>query len=418
MRPALSIFSSKRFRRAVSILVLLALLAGGLAFFSRALRVNDGYYKNRPFLEDDREYDVLIFGTSHIINGVLPMQLWKEYGITSYNLGIHGGSMAASYWTMRNAFDHHKPKIAVMDTFLAHAQYTEMETALAHAVLDPFPMTGTKAQAILDIFPDSKDRMEMFFPLDVFHNRWKDLDTQMLRRGAGLETPDTTQKGGEIRASVCRNTDPILVPADDYPQDCNTIALQYLEKFIRFCQEEDVIPVVAYIPYQDGYSEEYQRYSNAALRLARELGAAAIDLQHMDLIDQDTDWYDNVGHLNPLGAKKVTRALGDYLMENYDLEDHSDDAGWAEDYEAYDAYLAETLTASEDLWEILSILGIEDFRARVEISEDFRMNDQAQKLLDAMGDRLETLRVPAGGGWTLIVYGKDGAEITRRQWWI
>ena len=34
---------------------LLALLAGGLAFFSRALRVNDGYYKNRPFLEDDRE---------------------------------------------------------------------------------------------------------------------------------------------------------------------------------------------------------------------------------------------------------------------------------------------------------------------------------------------------------------------------
>ena len=176
--------------------------------------------------------------------------------------------------------------------------------------------------------------------------------------------------------------------------------------------------MVAYIPYQDGNSEEYQRYSNAALRLARELGAAAIDLQHMDLIDQDTDWYDNVGHLNPLGAKKVTRALGDYLMENYDLEDHSDDAGWAEDYEAYDAYLAETLAASEDLWEILSILGIEDFRARVEISEDFRMNDQAQKLLDAMGDRLETLHAPAGGGWTLIIYGKDGAEVTRRQWWI
>ena len=78
MRPALSIFNFKRFRQAVSVFVLLALLAGGLAFFSRALRVNDGYYKNRPFLEDDREYDVLIFGTSHIINGVLPMQLWEE----------------------------------------------------------------------------------------------------------------------------------------------------------------------------------------------------------------------------------------------------------------------------------------------------------------------------------------------------
>ena len=169
MRPALSIFSSKRFRQAVSILVLLAMLAGGLVFLSRALRVNDGYYKNRPFLADQRDYDVLFFGTSHIINSVLPMQLWKEYGITSYNLGIHGGSVACSYWMMRNAVEQHKPKIAVMETFLTHAQYTSMETALAHAAFDPFPMNKTKIQGIVDAFPKNSDRYELFFPLDVFH---------------------------------------------------------------------------------------------------------------------------------------------------------------------------------------------------------------------------------------------------------
>ena len=92
MRRALSTSS---FKRVVSVALLLALVLSGVAFWSRTLRMNDGYYKNTPFLQDDREYDVLFFGTSHVVNSVFPMQLWRDYGITSYNLAIHGGSIAS-----------------------------------------------------------------------------------------------------------------------------------------------------------------------------------------------------------------------------------------------------------------------------------------------------------------------------------
>ena len=51
MRPALSIFS---FKRVVSVALLLALVLSGVAFWSNALRMNDGYYKNTPFIRDDR----------------------------------------------------------------------------------------------------------------------------------------------------------------------------------------------------------------------------------------------------------------------------------------------------------------------------------------------------------------------------
>ena len=112
MRPALSIFSSKRFRQAVSILTLLALLASGLGFLSRSLRMNDGYYRFTPFLTNQQEYDVLFFGTSHVVDSVNPMQLWAEQGITSYNLAIHGGSIASSYWMLRMALEYKVPKIA------------------------------------------------------------------------------------------------------------------------------------------------------------------------------------------------------------------------------------------------------------------------------------------------------------------
>ena len=117
MRPASFISISKRL---ISVLVLLAMVLSGLGFLGRTLAVADGPQKNGPFLRDDREYDVLFFGSSHMINGVFPMELWKDYGLTSYNLAGHGASLAASFWELRLAVQYHKPKVAVLDLSLIH----------------------------------------------------------------------------------------------------------------------------------------------------------------------------------------------------------------------------------------------------------------------------------------------------------
>ena len=39
------------------------------------------------FFKQETSYDAMYFGTSHVINGFLPQELWEEYGITSYNFG-------------------------------------------------------------------------------------------------------------------------------------------------------------------------------------------------------------------------------------------------------------------------------------------------------------------------------------------
>ena len=330
MRPALSIFS---FKRVVSVALLLALVLSGVAFWSNALRMNDGYYKNTPFIRDDRQYDVLFFGTSHVVNSVFPMQLWRDYGITSYNLAIHGGSIASSYWMLETALDYQKPKVAVMDVLLAKSNYMQTDLPMAHAAMDPFPLSMTKLRAIWDIYDSPKDRAELLFPLDVFHNRWKDLDTEMLKRGFG-ETKVSPEKGGESRIRVYPLEEPLVVDASDAADEW-TEGLRYLEKFILLCQQEGIAPVITYLPYRGAGDAEEQRYSNAAIRLAQSLGAETIDLQHSDLIDDDTDWYDDGGHTNPLGAKKITGALGEYLTAVHDLPDHRDSGDWAADYEAY-----------------------------------------------------------------------------------
>ena len=411
MRPALSIFS---FKRVVSVALLLALVLSGVAFWSNALRMNDGYYKNTPFIRDDRQYDVLFFGTSHVVNSVFPMQLWRDYGITSYNLAIHGGSIASSYWMLETALDYQKPKVAVMDVLLTKSNYMQTDLPMAHAAMDPFPLSMTKLRAIWDIYDSPKDRAELLFPLDVFHNRWKDLDTEMLKRGFG-ETKVSPEKGGESRIRVYPLEEPLVVDASDAADEW-TEGLGDLEKFILLCRQEGIAPVITYLPYRGAGDAEEQRYSNAAIRLAQSLGAETIDLQHSDLIDDDTDWYDDGGHTNPLGAKKITGALGEYLTAAHDLPDHRDSGDWAADYEAYYAYQADHLPKTEDLWSTLALLSVEDFTAAVEIAPDYDMDPVTQKLLDAQGDRLTERAGETSGRLTLTVYGKGGEQLLCRTY--
>lgn len=411
MRPALSIFS---FKRVVSVALLLALVLSGVAFWSNALRMNDGYYKNTPFIREDRQYDVLFFGTSHVVNSVFPMQLWRDYGITSYNLAIHGGSIASSYWMLETALDYQKPKVAVMDVLLTKSNYMQTDLPMAHAAMDPFPLSMTKLRAIWDIYDSPKDRAELLFPLDVFHNRWKDLDTEMLKRGFG-ETEVSPEKGGESRIRVYPLEEPLVVDASDVADEW-TEGLRYLEKFILLCQQEGIAPVITYLPYRGAGDAEEQRYSNAAIRLAQSLGAETVDLQHSDLIDDDTDWYDDGGHTNPLGAKKITGALGEYLTAAHDLPDHRDSGDWAADYEAYYAYQADHLQKTEDLWSTLALLSVEDFTAAVEIALDYDMDPVTRKLLDAQGDRLTEGAGETSGQLTLTVYGKGGEQLLRRTY--
>ena len=41
------------------------------------------------FYQQEQDFDVLFLGTSHVLNAVYPMELWRDYGIVSYNMANH-----------------------------------------------------------------------------------------------------------------------------------------------------------------------------------------------------------------------------------------------------------------------------------------------------------------------------------------
>ena len=139
-------------KAAVWLLALILCLFG----MDQALRRGDGKLKYQAFFEEKMDYDIFFLGTSHMMDAVYPIELWRDYGITSYNLGNTAEPMDNTYWTLRLASAYHVPKVVVIDVaYMDRIQTTQMHTyQFAHGFLDEIPLSLDKIRAVWSIFPD------------------------------------------------------------------------------------------------------------------------------------------------------------------------------------------------------------------------------------------------------------------------
>ena len=90
----------RRIRVLASAAAALALTAVMLGWLAGLTQRKDSDFQYGPFFQQKEPFDVLFFGSSHILYGAYPMELWEDYGIVSYNLGGHGVHIPTTYWVM------------------------------------------------------------------------------------------------------------------------------------------------------------------------------------------------------------------------------------------------------------------------------------------------------------------------------
>ena len=64
--------------------------------------------------EEEHTIDVLICSTSHISKSILPMELYEDYGITSYNLSTSTQPIEATYYILAEALKTQSPEVFIM----------------------------------------------------------------------------------------------------------------------------------------------------------------------------------------------------------------------------------------------------------------------------------------------------------------
>lgn len=291
------------------------------------------YEKTADFFSQEENFDVLFFGSSHMLNAVFPTQLWNDYGIVSYNMGNHSETITISYYSMLLSLKETKPQLVVVDAYAAVNKQKESTDSYLHTSLDIYPMSYTKYLAIKDIF-SGKDELnncfEYLFNFSLYHSRWNELTKEDFVISKDYE------KGAESRIAVSTPNQVSNFEKVPVYDEEETVNMEYLRKVIEYCQKNNIEILITYLPYPA--TDTNIAISKYVKTMCDEYDVNYINFLSMDVVDYNTDCYDKDSHLNPSGARKVTDYLGKYIMENYDIPDQRQNEAydfWYEDYGEY-----------------------------------------------------------------------------------
>ena len=334
-------------KRAVNLLIFVIALAALLVGANLVTRRDDGALKYGPFFAEEREdaFDVLFVGTRRVLTGILPPELWREYGVTSYNMGNNSEPLGVTEWVLRLALERHKPKVAVFDVFYIDRPVDlEWTYSFRHLFFDEVPLSSLKLQALRATLPE-KLIPEFALPFILYHGRWDELVSGTDTRQVDCEP---CLMGGELRAA---RTDPAPFERTHDVSEADLPGLFALRNIAQICRESGVEPIFICLP--SPATREEQMEGNAVYALADELGVPYLNMLDIEgVVDFSTDFHDYLSHLNPDGAIKVTRWLGQWLSEHYDLADHRQDAS----YGNWDAILQEYDALLDEQWGHMTLL--------------------------------------------------------------
>lgn len=384
----------KHIFRVVSLILCLALSLG----VAMQITVNKQSYEMSGWqLTEKDKADVLFFGTSYVHYGILCGELWEQNGIPAYNCGADGQNIDVTYWAIRNALDYVTPKVIVVDIFSTSWSWIEKATVEDfHNTLDWAPWSKTKFE-LMRTLPKNQ-RLELMFPFLHYHSRWEELKKNDFVKENHIF-------GGTSYSGVERQLKQDIVSKNEMG-DVKDFMLQAVEDIITYCKNRDIQVVFTVMP--GSHTPSQQRALNTVIALGKKYGVETIDLHDFDVVDAKTDFYDmrNMGndatasHINFSGAKKVTRFLGNWLQENYDLKDRHGESGyenWEEKENLYRQEKTTELAKEGSLSGLLVRLADKDYSTVVMIpaGSHIEKDGQTKALLQNLGldpdfDRIQT----------------------------
>ena len=314
-------------------------------------------------LEKDTE-DILFLGTSHMEFAVSPMEIYRNEGISSYNLGTSGQPIATTYTLIREALKTQSPRVIVLDvSSLFFGKEGTGEPSWRY-VIDTMPMSGNKTDLIRtycqwkqnqlpenDLGADRiKDTCSGLLPLMYYHSRWSELVFEDFRdylpsdksyasgyfpysRFAPAEfTLDqmnayAADMSKDIQKTVVQHSDGVesVIREEDhlYDPQISEENGRWLMKIRELCENNHTELLLIKVPsicnplsYPSAWTDIRSAYMK---EYASTHGFKYLDLVYdVDLgLDMDRDFLDGGMHLNHLGTKKTSAFLGGYLADHY-----------------------------------------------------------------------------------------------------
>lgn len=291
------------------------------------------------YYEETTTHDVLMVGDCEVYESFSPVDLWRQYGITSYIRGSAQQLVWQSYYLLEDTLKYETPQVVVFNVqALMHAEPQKEE--YNRMTLDGMRWSKTKWDAITASMMPEEKLIDYIFPILRYHSRITQLkkeDYQYYRKHKKI-----SNNGYYMRVDVAPYVDGVWMEEEPESYTFGKKPMKYLDKMRKLCEEKGIrlllvkAPSVSPVWYDEyekqvvQYAEKYNLQYINYLKLADEIG-----------IDYDTDTYDMGLHMNLSGARKLTTHLGEFLTETYGIKSHADDVKlqkvWSGKEKYYDA---------------------------------------------------------------------------------
>lgn len=302
----------KIIKRIVSCVLFVAILLGllqvsSLVFQPKSNDKASGIHYPRTngiFSEPKDSIDTVFIGDSEVYHSFIPLNIWRDYGITSYDVSSPSQKLVYSMEFLKKTFEKQSPKIVFLETnAIFRNSYFEDEITY---------------------------KAEQIFPVFRYHDRWKNL--QLKDFSATVEyTANEENKGYYFTKKSKPATDKAIkkyMKYSDVSAPILSTNKKYLNEIAKFCKKHGTKLVLISTPSTKNWN--YQRH-NTMEAISKDLGVDYIDtnLLRDDIpIDWKKDTKDKGDHLNYKGAVKLTNYIGKYLDDTKLFKDKRNDPSY------------------------------------------------------------------------------------------
>ena len=329
----------------------------------------DGFYD-----EPKDSIDVVYLGSSHIMSGVSPVQIYQETGLTGYTCGSTKLSVPSAYLYLKEAIRTQHPSVVVMDAsriFKAYKNtYYEEDTRRS---LDYVAFSKEKLEVASTLMEgdDRQNLVSYALPLIRYHSRWSDLKKEDFTYM--FMDKHMALKGQSVSFNISKFALPdnfLDVVQEDEGYAIDYESIDYFEKIVETCKENNITLILVKIPCYSWNKTKHE----IATDLAQSYGIPFVDYCTADMLEEidfvsTKDFQDEGDHLNSFGAAKISKHLGQYIRENYiSGEEHTETvvSEWEEDAAYYNILMENArLDCCNNLIDYLDMLDNEHYIAAI-----------------------------------------------------
>lgn len=347
-------------KRIISGILVLVLMLGCLYVAQRLLvpKYQKGIVEGSMIAEyykDKSDHEVLFVGDCEVYENFSTIELWEDYGITSYIRGSAQQLTWQSYYLLEDALRYETPKVVVFNVLAL--KYNEPQNeAYNRMSIDGMKWSMSKVNDIKASMTPDETFVEYLFPILRYHSRWSELKNDDFEHIFSKDL--VSHNGYYMRVDTKAQGDfPDPTPLADYT--LGDKAMGYLQKMTDLCREKGIDLVLIKAPTE--FPHWYDEWDEQVRAFAEENDVAYINyipLQDEIGLDMTQDTYDAGLHLNTKGAEKMAKYFGQYLVDNYDLTDYRTDESyasiWQEKVDFYNEMKAQQYSELEQYGELRS----------------------------------------------------------------